>query len=192
MRGMRPGLGRGTLASARPRGPAHRSIEEEAQPAVTPDPPRSGPLAARVRRRLERSSLRPRDAAWLIVVFWVVAVVLFGFIEHRADPKTFPTIWLALWWAVQTVTTVGYGDVVPEQPLGQALASILMLGGLSLLTIVTATITSEFVSRRQQQAEADRADPILERLDEVARRLEALEAELRRARDERTTGAPPS
>jgi voltage-gated potassium channel len=159
---------------------------------VTPEPHDRGPLADRVGRRIGRSSLRPRDAARLIVVFWVAAVVLFGFVEHHADPKTFPTIWLALWWAVQTVTTVGYGDVVPEQPLGQALAAILMLGGLSLLTIVTATITSEFVSRRQQQVEADRADPIVERLDEVARRLEALEAELRRARDERTTGAPPS
>ncbi len=147
---------------------------------MTPDPSHSGPLAEHVRRRFERSSLRPRDAAWLIVVFWVAAVVLFGFIEHHADPETFPTIWLALWWAVQTVTTVGYGDVVPEQPLGQALAAFLMLGGLSLLTIVTATITSEFVSRRQAQADADREDPILERLDEVARRLESLESELRR------------
>jgi voltage-gated potassium channel len=158
---------------------------------VTTQPRDRRPLAERVERRFARSPLRPRDAAWLIVVFWVAAVVLFGFIEHHADPKTFPTIWLALWWAVQTVTTVGYGDVVPEQPLGQALAAILMLGGLSLLTIVTATITSEFVSRRQEQAAADRADPIVERLDEVARRLEALEGELRRARDGRATGAPP-
>ena len=155
--------------------------------------PQSGPLARRVRRRIERSSLRPRDAAWLIVVFWVAAALLFGFIEHRADPKTFPTIWLALWWAVQTVTTVGYGDVVPEQPLGQALAAFLMLGGLSLLTVVTATITSEFVSRRQAQAAADRDDPMMARLDEIARRLESLEAELRRApQDERAPGAPPS
>ena len=154
---------------------------------------RSGPLADHMRRRFDRSSLRPRDAAWLIVVFWVVAVLAFGFIEHRADPKTFPTIWLALWWAVQTVTTVGYGDVVPEQPLGQALAAFLMLGGLSLLTVVTATITREFVSRSQEQANAGREDPIVERLDEIARRLEALEAELRRApQDERAPGAPPS
>jgi voltage-gated potassium channel len=158
---------------------------------VTPDPGRSGPLAEHVRRRFERSSLRPRDAAWLIVVFWVVAVVVFGFVEHRADPDTFPTIWLALWWAVQTVTTVGYGDVVPEQPLGRALAAFLMLGGLSLLTIVTATITSEFVSRRQAQANADREDPILERLDEVARRLQAVEAEVRRLqRDEPAPQGP--
>lgn len=160
---------------------------------MTPDPSHSGPLAEHVRRRFERSSLRPRDAAWLIVVFWVAAVVLFGFIEHRADPETFPTIWLALWWAVQTVTTVGYGDVVPEQPLGQALAAFLMLGGLSLLTIVTATITSEFVSRRQAQTNADREDAILERLDEVARRLESLESELRRVRPaDRTPERPPS
>ena len=82
---------------------------------------------------------------------------------------------------------------MPEQPLGQALAAILMLGGLSLLTVVTATITSEFVSRRQAQAAADRHDPIVERLDEIARRLQALEAELRHApHDERAPGPPPS
>ncbi len=117
---------------------------------MTPDPSHSGPLAEHVRRRFERSSLRPRDAAWLIVVFWVAAVVLFGFIEHHADPETFPTIWLALWWAVQTVTTVGYGDVVPTTPAGRVVGAALMLTGLSLIPTLTSVTVTLLISKRKR------------------------------------------
>ncbi len=132
-------------------------------------------------RRLGGRALRPRYAAYLIVSFWLLAIVIFGVIERLADPHTFPTIWLAFWWAVQTVTTVGYGDVVPKQASGKVMAAFLMLGGLSLLSILTATITSGFVTRRQDQARAAGADPVMQQLEQIAMRLDGLEAELRRA-----------
>jgi voltage-gated potassium channel len=71
-------------------------------------------------RRLGRDGLRPRDAAYLIGAFWAVAVVVFGVVERVIDPKTFHSVWLGMWWAIQTITTVGYGDVVPTRPRGRS------------------------------------------------------------------------
>ena len=138
-----------------------------------------------------RRGMRPRNAAYLIATFWIGAVVIFGVIERIADPKTFKTIWLAFWWAIQTVTTVGYGDVVPDQATGKVMASFLMLGGLSLIAIVTATITSSFVARRQQEAVAAGEDPVQNQLTDIANRLAAMETELREIRSQMGGGESP-
>ena len=60
--------------------------------------------------RLGRKGLRPRDAAYLIAAFWTIAVVLFGVVERLIDPKTFHSVWVGMWWAIETVTPVGYGE----------------------------------------------------------------------------------
>ncbi len=133
-------------------------------------------------RRIERRGLRPRDAAYVIVGFWVVAVVLFGVLERIVDPKTFHTVWLGIWWAIETVTTVGYGDVVPDQTIGKVIAGLLMLGGLSLLAVLTAAVTSGFVSRAQARGHLAGQDPVMQKLDELGVQLEAVQAELDRLR----------
>jgi len=127
-----------------------------------------------VEARIERAGLRPRDAAFLIASLWALAVVVFGVLERIVDPKTFPSVWLGMWWAVQTVTTVGYGDVVPDQTTGRLLAAFLMLGGLSLIAVLTAAVTSGFVAR----AQASRGNPMAEKLDALGEELKAVRAEL--------------
>jgi len=120
-----------------------------------------------------RKGLRPRDAAYLIIAVWLLAVIAFGVIEHLLDDQTFPTVWLGMWWALQTVTTVGYGDVVPQDTVGRAIASILLLGGLSLLSVITATITSNFVARAERlhgdDAERQLVDEVRKLREEVER-----------------------
>jgi hypothetical protein len=64
-------------------------------------------LLAWVSGREKRKGLRPRDAAILIVIVWVLAMVVFGIAEHLVEPKTFPTVWLGMWWSLVTVTTRG-------------------------------------------------------------------------------------
>jgi hypothetical protein len=128
-------------------------------------------------KRLTSHPPRPRYAAAVIVAIWLALTLLFGWLEHVVDDKTFPTVWLGLWWAMQTVTTVGYGDVVPKQTVGRLMAAVLMLGGLSLLTVLTATITSTFVARAQSAIREREGDP-------VAGRLDALTAEVHSLRDE--------
>jgi voltage-gated potassium channel len=131
-------------------------------------------------RRLSSRALSPRYAARVIAVIWLVAVIAFGVIERIVDPDTFSSVWLAFWWALQTVTTVGYGDVVPQDTTGKIFGAILMLGGLSLLSIITATITSAFVTRRQAEAQAAGDDPVMRELQRIESRLEGIDAELRR------------
>jgi voltage-gated potassium channel len=138
-------------------------------------------------RRIERKGLRPRDAAYMIGAFWAIAVVVFGVVERLVDPKTFHSIWLGMWWAIETVTTVGYGDIVPNQTAGKLIAGFLMLGGLSLISVVTAAITSGFVSRAQARRRAAGEDPVMQKLDVLAAELRAVKAELDHLRPETGT-----
>jgi voltage-gated potassium channel Kch len=116
----------------------------------------------------------------MIAAIWLGAVIIFGVTVRLAEPDTFGSVWLAFWWALQTVTTVGYGDVVPQDTTGKAIGAVLMLGGLSLLSIVTATITSAFVARRQAELQASGDDPVISQLRAIEARLDRIDADLRR------------
>ncbi len=132
---------------------------------------------------MERKGLRPRYAASVIVIFWSLGVVVFGVVERLVDPGTFDSVWLGMWWAIQTVTTVGYGDVVPGSTGGKVIAAFMMLGGLSLFAVVTGAITSAFVTQAQRQMPGD---PVIEKLDHMTAQLETLKADV--ARLERSGG----
>jgi voltage-gated potassium channel len=169
--------------------------EKRARRAAERHESREARLESWLDRKVTSRGMRPRYAAYLVVTVWVAAIVVFGIVIRAVDPHTFKTIWLAWWWAIQTVTTVGYGDVVPQQTAGKAIAAVLMLGGLSFLSVLTATITSAFVSRRQRQAQERGDDPIMRELASISQRLESLEEELRQARTgaggESGPGPPP-
>ena len=145
-------------------------------------------VRARILFRDQARDLRPRDAAYLVIAVWLLAIVVLGTVEHFLDKETFPTVWLGMWWGLQTVTTVGYGDVVPQEGVGRAVASVLLLGGLAFLSVITATITSSFVARRQQQARKAGEDPVVERLDAIAAHLDRLEHEVTSLRESRPGG----
>jgi voltage-gated potassium channel len=131
-----------------------------------------------VERRIARHGLRPRVAASVIAGIWLVAIAIFGVIEHLVDPKSFDNVWLGMWWATQTVTTVGYGDAVPNQAGGQVIATVLMIGGLSFFAVITGMITSLFVARQQETRRETEADPVIARLDEISAELEHIKGRL--------------
>ena len=74
------------------------------------------------------------------------------------DREQFPSIGSGLWWAAQTVTTVGYGDNVPASLAGRLLAVGVMLLGIGFLTVITAAITSTFVARSRLELAPSGAD----------------------------------
>jgi voltage-gated potassium channel Kch len=117
------------------------------------------------------------------------------------DPVKFSGIEEALWWAASTVTTVGYGDVVPASSAGRLVGTALMFVGIACLALLTAIAASAIVvgrvrpeeqeiERAERQIELDEVE-ILARLDDVAQRLDRLERDLH-DRTSRQFGAHPS
>jgi len=99
----------------------------------------------RIERWLDRQLARtrsPRQAAVVIAVVSTSITVLAGLLMTVVDRGNFPSLGSGLWWAVQTVTTVGYGDHVPTTLGGQLLAAVVMLLGIGFITVITAAITS--------------------------------------------------
>lgn len=118
-------------------------------------------------------------AGLLIAAVSVIVTIAAAVLIWALDREEFPNIWLGLWWAVQTVTTVGYGDVTPRNEIGRAIATIVMLTGIGFLTVVTASITAVFVesARRRFRADSEKAEH--DRHSEIIERLERIEARQR-------------
>jgi voltage-gated potassium channel len=90
-------------------------------------------------------------AALLLVTAVLFASSGIYFIEGSAQPEHFGSVPASAWWAIATLTTVGYGDIVPVTPLGRAFGAIVMVTGLCILALPVAIISSGFaqeVSRR--------------------------------------------
>lgn len=124
-----------------------------------------------------------RGAASTIVVLTGSVVVIGGVLIRIFDHQEFSNVWVGMWWALQTVTTVGYGDVTPAHLSGRLIAGFVMLEGIAFLAILTAAITSTFVARAAKEHDAAEARGELEkieaRFDELDRRLDELHAALR-------------
>ena len=138
--------------------------------------PRSRRAEQLIERRIRSRGLRPRLAAGVIASLWLVAIVAFGIIEHLIEPDTFDTIWDGMWWATQTVTTVGYGDIVPEQAAGKLVGALLMIGGLSFFAVITGIITSLFIGSARSLTPDSNFAQVVDQLDEISNRLAAIES----------------
>ena len=144
----------------------------------------------RPRAYLERRFTRLLDeppsirlAATVIVSATAVVVLLSGVLMWFIDTDEYPHLGDALWWASQTVTTVGYGDVTPTNASGRIVGVFVMLYGIAFVTVSVAAITSIFVSRASNErgTAEDEADKRIEaRLAGIDERLARLEELLRK------------
>jgi voltage-gated potassium channel len=134
--------------------------------------------------RLERrivailSGLNLRRAVGLIVATATTLAITAAVLVRIVDPAI-GTMGDALWWAVATVTTVGYGDVVPESTTGRLVGTALMLTGIGLIPLITSVVVSILVTQRTREAreaELDNLNKVLERLDELERSVLAQRA----------------
>jgi voltage-gated potassium channel len=140
-------------------------------------PPSEGPLIGYALRSVTERDLTARRAAQLIAVITLLITAISGVIGYLVDHKDFHSLWNSMWWAVQTVTTVGYGDVVPQNVLGRIVGAILMLNGIAFLTVITAAVTATLI----EQARRRRPSPELElvaRLDRIESSLERIEGRI--------------
>ena len=137
-----------------------------------------------IERRLARFLHEPvsvRNAAGVIVAATAVVVVGAGVLITLIDNEEYSNVGVGIWWALQTVTTVGYGDVAPTEVTGRLVGAAVMLEGTAFIAIVTAVITSTFVARATRESEAARVQDVLtdrevleKRFDELERKLDLL------------------
>ena len=137
--------------------------------------PRPNPIERRLSRFL-REPPSIRIAASVIVTATALVVVGGGILIRVLDHREYANVWVGMWWSLQTVTTVGYGDVTPKDVAGRLIAALVMLEGIAFLAIITAAITSTFIARAQsERAQAEAADEATQesrvegRLDELDR-----------------------
>ena len=127
-----------------------------------------------------------RNAAALIALSTTLVVIGSGILMRLLDRTEYPTIGRGVWWAMQTITTVGYGDVTPAHTSGRIVAVVVMLWGIAFVSIIVAAVTSTFVARatREHQQDEQTAEARIQaRFDDLAARLDRVERALSR-RDE--------
>jgi voltage-gated potassium channel len=139
----------------------------------------AGGVTRRSRSRLHIDIAIQVTSTALIIVF-VGAVGILD-VERNAPGSNIHTFGDAMWWALTTVTTVGYGDKYPVTSQGRLIASAIMITGIAVLGVVTAAVASWFVHNLQviqieEVTEADRSAHIEARLAEALERLARLEA----------------
>ncbi len=111
-------------------------------------------------------------------------VLTAGLLVTVTDPATFPHLGTDVWWAATTITTVGYGDLVPVSGAGRVVAGALMFSGIAALAFVTAIAASSIVVGEVEEEEHE----IEAHERRVARQLAEIDARL--ARIERALAEP--
>jgi voltage-gated potassium channel len=133
-------------------------------------------LESRFYRFVSRKPLTPTRAGRAIAFATLLVTIVCAVVMRLVDSKDFDNIGLAFWWAVQTVTTVGYGDEVPTDVAGRAVAAVLMMTGIGFLTVVTASITAALIETARRRTGDPEQARLEAKLDEVIERLQKLEA----------------
>lgn len=86
----------------------------------------------------------------LIIFLIIIASCLLYFAEHNAQPEVFSSIPATIWWAIVTVTSVGYGDMVPITVLGKTLTGLISLSGLAIFALPAGIITAGFLEEMRK------------------------------------------
>ena len=109
-----------------------------------------------------------------ILAALIFFIFLFGYLFYVSEPDV-RNIGDGIWWALVTITTVGYGDITPVTTLGRVVASSLMLLGLGLIATITAIVSAKFI---QNFVDHHTNDDVLEKLDEMQLELDDIKKKL--------------
>lgn len=105
-----------------------------------------------------------REKEQLIVTIFITSLLLLlsssimYYLEHDAQPEAFPNIVSSLWWAIATLTTVGYGDIYPVTTLGRLLSGFIAILGIGLVAMPTGIISAGFLAEIDKDKEEDKAE----------------------------------
>lgn len=117
---------------------------------------------------------RNRLGATLVVA--IIITSLWGVLIYFVDP-TIKSPWDGIWWAWETLTTVGYGDIVPTNTWGRLLGIVLMLMGILLVSLLTANFSAFLIGKTSKKIEKEE-EKILSLIQTINNRLNNIEKQL--------------
>ena len=123
--------------------------------------------------REARNILRRRGLNWVLLIVLVLNLIAAAMVLEfeRGNPDANIDSYPDALWAATTITTVGYGDRFPMSPAGRGVAVVLMVAGIAMFGVITASIAAYFVEQKADEDVAGRLDQIMERLDRIETRL---------------------
>jgi voltage-gated potassium channel len=129
--------------------------------------------------RLNRAVVSGRIIPFLVLVMFLVGAAGTAAVEILS-PNSFASVGDAAWWAATTVTTIGYGDVVPGTSGGRVIAVFVMFASVATVSFTTAVVTASFVGFQQRRLgpERERHQELVETLADIEARLDAIEQKL--------------
>jgi voltage-gated potassium channel len=119
-----------------------------------------------IERRVRRIA-NARSVTFGLALTFIGLAVTGAVVMRIFDSHNFPTLGLATWWALQTVTTVGYGDIVPTSSVGKFIGGVEMVLGIAFITFVTAGVTSTVIQREEAKAREAAKEHLEERTQEI-------------------------
>ena len=140
-------------------------------------------MGSSIQRLLSQNSLGPTFAGSAIVIFMA------GFMIAGIDPA-FKSASEGIWWAWVTVTTVGYGDLVPATNIGRIFAGILILVGLGLISLLTASIAAMSIEKAEARHQSTNKDSTKIKIEALESQLNRIESKLDELAEARNTKEP--
>ncbi len=97
---------------------------------------------------------------FVVLLLLIVASLLIYYAEHDAQPDSFKNAFSGLWWAVATLTTVGYGDIYPVTVGGRIIGALIAILGIGMVAIPTGIISSGFMEHLQSKNDKEEKEEI--------------------------------
>lgn len=94
----------------------------------------------------------------VVFVLMLISSTLIYFFEHDAQPEVFQNAFSGLWWAIATLTTVGYGDIYPITAMGKLLSSFIAILGIGIVAVPTGIISAGFMQDLSKNKESNHKD----------------------------------
>jgi voltage-gated potassium channel len=129
-----------------------------------------------------------RNNLGITLTICMALMIIVGIFISVIDPAI-ETPWDGLWWAWVTITTVGYGDVVPVSPAGRITGSVMILVGFGMFSLMTASMSAFLITREEDEV-IDREEELLEKLSHISNKLEALERRMEEMQSQQQDAQP--
>ncbi|MFV5684280.1 ion transporter [Flavobacterium sp. GB2R13] len=110
---------------------------------------------------LKEALIASRGKILIFIYFMLISSIVIGSLMYVVEGKEggFTSIPISIYWTIVTLTTVGYGDISPITPLGQGIASLVMIMGYGIIAVPTGIVTAEFANNNRKKTNAKNSNP---------------------------------